>query len=105
VDKGLVVSLFRYIHTVKGSASFLSLKKIAELSYAMELVIERMRSGDLKPTKEISSSLSRGVDRLYVLLDNISDESVPIDARRCPLSSRSSQENVCGAYGEISRQP
>lgn len=76
-DPTLVASLFRHIHTIKGSSGFLSLPRIARLTHATETLIGRLRDG-AKATPAHVSLILAAVDRLSALLIDIaSSEAEP----------------------------
>jgi len=70
VDLSLVNKLFRALHSVKGGAGFMGLRKIQHLSHAMENVLNVMREGNLIPDSKIISTLLSSSDLLRTMLDN-----------------------------------
>lgn len=64
-------SLFRAVHSIKGTASFMGLKNIVELSHAMENIFGEIRSGKYSLTETIVDTMLEGNDRIKNLLDNI----------------------------------
>ncbi len=89
VDIGLINNIFRAIHSLKGSASFMSLQNVTRLSHAMETILGKMREGELKPEKKLIDALLDGVDQLKQLIDdttNSDDVSIqPIYVRLANL--------------------
>ncbi|WP_036282958.1 hybrid sensor histidine kinase/response regulator [Methylocystis sp. ATCC 49242] len=69
-DPALVASLFRHIHTIKGSAGFLSLPRVGRLTHATEALIGRLRDGAPATPAHVSLILA-AVDRLSALLIDI----------------------------------
>lgn len=69
-DPALIASLFRHIHTIKGSSGFLSLPRIARLTHATETLIGRLRDGATAGPGHVSLILA-AVDRLSALLIDI----------------------------------
>ncbi|QGM98160.1 hybrid sensor histidine kinase/response regulator [Methylocystis parvus] len=69
-DPALIASLFRHIHTIKGSSGFLSLPRVARLTHATETLIGRLRDG-AKATPGHVSLILAAVDRLSALLIDI----------------------------------
>src|SRR5690349_12385900 len=53
----LLASIFRTIHTIKGSSGFLALHQLESLTHAGESLLERLRDGVLTITPEIASGL------------------------------------------------
>ncbi len=69
-DVALIASLFRHIHTIKGSSGFLSLPRIGRLTHAAEALIGRLRDG-AQATPENISLVLKAVDRLSIVLAEI----------------------------------
>ena len=70
-DAALIASLFRHIHTIKGSSGFLSLPRVGRLTHAAETLIGRLREGVEATPAHVSLILS-AVDRLSALMAEIS---------------------------------
>lgn len=52
-NKELINTVFRNFHTIKGSASFLGVKNIEEISHAMEDIFATIRDGKMILTREL----------------------------------------------------
>ena len=52
-------SVFRAVHTLKGSAGFLGFQKLESLTHVAESLLSRLRDGKLSVTVEIVSTSSR----------------------------------------------
>lgn len=70
-EQPLLDKVFRAIHSVKGAAGFLGLKKMSELAHVMEALLTKMRGGQILPESEYIDSLLAGVDLLTTMLQNI----------------------------------
>jgi len=57
-NPALIASLFRHVHTIKGSSGFLSLPRVGRLAHGAEALIGRLRDG-AKASGEHISSFSR----------------------------------------------
>ncbi len=66
-DPALIASLFRHIHTIKGSSGFLSLPRVGRLTHATEALIGRLRDGAMATPTHVSLILA-AIDRLSSLL-------------------------------------
>jgi two-component system chemotaxis sensor kinase CheA len=44
-NPALIASLFRHVHTIKGSSGFLSLPRVGRLAHGAEALIGRLRDG------------------------------------------------------------
>ncbi|MGJ0506733.1 MAG: hybrid sensor histidine kinase/response regulator [Methylocystis sp.] len=69
-DPALIASLFRHIHTIKGSSGFLSLPRIARLTHATESLIGKLRDGATATPAHVSLIFA-SVDRLGAILGDI----------------------------------
>ena len=68
----LLGSIFRTIHTIKGSCGFLGFTKLEKLTHAGENLLSQMRAGELVLTPEIADHLLEMVDAVRALLQEIS---------------------------------
>ncbi len=68
-DHGLVDSVFRFVHTVKGSCGFLDLPRLSKLSHAAEEVLSAARDGELSPSAELVTAVLAVIDRISELTD------------------------------------
>ncbi|HDS17139.1 MAG TPA: chemotaxis protein CheA [Proteobacteria bacterium] len=63
--------IFRSIHTIKGAAEYLGIKRIAKLSHNLENLLYKLRQHDLAVNREVMDLLIAGRDRLNQLTDNL----------------------------------
>jgi two-component system chemotaxis sensor kinase CheA len=70
-DPELVKSIFRVMHTIKGSAGFLGLSKLEKLTHAAENLLSKIRDGSLQPTTAITSSLLAAIDGTRAILSSL----------------------------------
>lgn len=79
-DPDLLNEIFRAIHTVKGTSSFLGFEQVTTLSHRMEDILNKLRKGEMSTTADIMDLLLEGVDLLKILLDNVRNQvSEPLD--------------------------
>lgn len=64
-------SIFRTIHTIKGTCGFLGFGKLEAVSHVGESLLSRLRDGELTVTPQIVSGLLAMVDAIRKLLANI----------------------------------
>ena len=64
----LLASIFRTIHTIKGSAGFLRLTNLEQVSHYAEDVLAKLRSHTLSLNAELTTSLLRSVDCIKSIL-------------------------------------
>ncbi len=77
--KELLGSIFRAVHTVKGTSGVLGFPKIESVAHVGESLLSRMRDGKLRLDPEITSALLAMVDVLRELLGTIEASGVEGD--------------------------
>jgi len=77
-DIELVNKVFRTAHSIKGSAGFLALDNVRDLSHKIENVLDMVRSREIIPTPVVVNIILRAFDQLEVLVENI-EQSEQID--------------------------
>ncbi|MGE3075684.1 MAG: chemotaxis protein CheW [Dehalococcoidia bacterium] len=70
-DPDLVQQIFRAAHTLKGSSATIGHKKMANLTHAMETVLDAVRQGRKSPTSEMVDALLAGLDALRILANEV----------------------------------
>ena len=69
----LLASIFRTIHTIKGSCGFLGFARLEKLAHAGENLLSRLRDGKLTLNEQITSGLLTMVDAVRKMLSAIQD--------------------------------
>jgi two-component system chemotaxis sensor kinase CheA len=67
----LLSSIFRTIHTIKGSCGFLGFSKLEKVAHAGESLLSRLRDGKISLTAELTSGLLSMVDAIRTILSEI----------------------------------
>src|SRR5258707_2958946 len=67
----LLSSIFRTIHTIKGSCGFLGFSKLEKVAHAGESLLSLLRDGKISLTPEITSGLLAMVDAIRTILAEI----------------------------------
>ena len=67
-DETLVRSVFREIHTLKGSAAIAGLSEVSACAHALEELVDDLRTGKRRATPDDIDQLLGGVDRLAALI-------------------------------------
>src|SRR5271169_1091825 len=67
-SKELLASVFRTIHTIKGSCGFLGFARLEKLTHAGENLLSRLREGELGLNEKITSALLTMVDAVRCML-------------------------------------
>lgn len=70
-DKELLSSIFRTIHTIKGTCGFLDFPKLEKLTHAGETLLSRLRDGHLRLNNTITSVLLELIDAVRTILGQI----------------------------------
>ena len=71
IDEKLLNAIFRLFHTVKGSASFLDLQAVIQVTHEAETLLDYFRTGQLSVTSEHVDLLCRVVDFIRKVLDQV----------------------------------
>ena len=72
-SRELLSSVFRTIHTIKGSCGFLAFAKLEKVAHSGENLLSKLRDGELLLTAEITSELLALVDAVRQMLGEIKD--------------------------------
>jgi two-component system chemotaxis sensor kinase CheA len=75
-------TMFRSAHTIKGTASFIGLKKVVALTHKAETLLQRLRDGEMSLTAQCVDALFAAFDKLNSLLTVLKEsktEGVEID--------------------------
>ena len=67
-DEDLIRSVFRELHTLKGSSAVAGLTDVSRLAHELEEIVEGLRAGRQVVTSEIIDTLLAGADRLSTVI-------------------------------------
>ena len=70
-EQDTLASIFRAIHTIKGTCAFLGYTKLESLAHTGETLLSLVRDGELSLTPDITSALLAMVDAIRQMLTNI----------------------------------
>lgn len=70
-SRDLLSSIFRTIHTIKGTSGFLALNRLEQLTHVGETLLSRLRDEDLSMNEPIAEALLRMVDTTRALLEEL----------------------------------
>src|SRR5215210_4307936 len=73
-------SVFRTIHTIKGTSGFLAFSELEKVTHAGESLLSRLRDGKLHLTAEVTTGLLSMVDAVRRLLADI--EATGVEGER-----------------------
>ncbi|MDD4731843.1 MAG: Hpt domain-containing protein [Desulfovibrio sp.] len=86
-DEGLVNSVFRAAHSIKGGAGMLGFNNIKVLAHKLENVLHMVRSNELVPSHDVVDVLLKGFDRLLALVENVDQsDTMSIEEALDPLN-------------------
>lgn len=81
-DPELVNKVFRAAHTIKGSASFLSLNSVRDLAHKIENVLDMIRNMEIDPQPEVVSIVLTAFDTLGAMVENVAEsESMDVSGQ------------------------
>ncbi|MBI2875373.1 MAG: chemotaxis protein CheA [Candidatus Tectomicrobia bacterium] len=70
-DPGLLQEIFRAAHTLKGSSGAIGHHRMADLTHAMETVLDGLRKGSLTVSPDLVDALLEGLDLLRALKEEV----------------------------------
>jgi len=107
-DPELLNRVFRAMHTIKGTASFLQFDAIVELAHRAEDVLNAMRRGECRPTKGITDVMLCVCDRLHKMLADVASHRA-LQYDNCSLLTELTRAEENGVHmklgGILSSQP
>lgn len=86
-DAGLLNSVFRAFHTVKGGAGFLGLAPLVELCHRAEDVLNMLRSAQLRLEASVMDQVLASVDELKRMFAELQDGQAPSGAAPALLAA------------------
>ncbi len=87
-DDSTLSSIFRAIHTIKGTCSFLGYSKLESLAHTGETLLSLVRDGELSLTPEITSALLTMVDAIRKMLECIEQDGTDGEEEYPDLKAR-----------------
>lgn len=92
----LLGSIFRTIHTIKGSAGFLNLTNLEQISHYAEDVLAKLRDHSLTLTTEMITTLLHAIDSIKAILVNLekTSEEGDLDVLDIVMELKNIAENV-----------
>src|SRR5690242_14192532 len=70
-SRELLSSIFRTIHTIKGTSGFLAFGRLEALTHVGENLLSRLRDGEMVMTPHVAEVLLSMVDTVRALLDSV----------------------------------
>lgn len=79
-DLELLNAIFRYVHTIKGTSSFIGFEQMSELTHKFEDVLNKLRKGEIKVRSDIMDVMLEAHDLLKILLSKLEKKDLtPIE--------------------------
>ena len=110
-NRELLGSIFRTIHTIKGTCGFLGFTKLETITHAGENLLSLLRDGVLELTQEIADGLLEMVDAIRTILQQIeeteaegSGEYGELVERLKKLQGAAKRESAAVKSGDASRE-
>ena len=76
-DANAIAALFRAFHTLKGGAGFLEAVHMVDWCHHLEDLLDKVRSGKLRFTPEMSDAVLQGMDVVRRMLDELRQKEYP----------------------------
>ena len=89
-DSEKLNSIFRSIHTIKGNSGFLAFPTLEAVCHTAETLLDKLRSGQLELTQDMTTVLLEFMDTVRKILENIENTAaegqVEIDSVKARLA-------------------
>ena len=95
-DRQLLSSIFRTIHTIKGTCGFLGFEKLEQVTHEGENLLVKLRDGELVMNEDIATGLMAMVDTVRLLLQVIADTGTDGNKGDASLVQRLRELNETG---------
>lgn len=95
-DRDRLASIFRTVHTIKGTSGFLALPKLERVAHVGENLLVPLRDGELRLNEPIADGLLGMVDAIREILAKLEESGSEGDADYQPLVERL-QSLLCGS--------
>lgn len=70
-DEEVVNSIFRAVHTIKGTSSFLGFNTLSQLAHKGEDVLGQIRKGEMSTSQEVADILLESFDLMKLMIEDI----------------------------------
>jgi len=96
-DKEILNSIYRTIHTMKGSASFLGFKKLEDLTHVVENLLDKLRESEITLTGELVDIFLTSFDACTSIVKSIESTEAEGDANLDDLINKLKNYKEAGA--------
>jgi two-component system chemotaxis sensor kinase CheA len=87
-NQEVIGSLFRVMHTIKGTSGFLGFERLQKVAHSAENVMDKVRSKELAADSNVVSMVLEAVDAIKHIVSEIEQNSVEPDVDYSELSNR-----------------
>ena len=87
-DPELLGSIFRLVHTIKGTCGFLGLPRLESVAHAGENILGKFRDGELPVTSEAVTLIFESLDQIKSLLSTLAETEAEPDGDDSELIGR-----------------
>lgn len=70
-DKSLLNSIFRTIHTIKGTCGFIGLERLEMVAHSAEGALSRLRDGEIQSSPRLINDILAAIDVIKEILDSL----------------------------------
>jgi len=102
-DRALLDSVFRFVHTVKGSCGFLDLPRLLRLSHAAEDVLSSAREGHASASPALVTDVLAVIDRIAVLTEALESGGAVYDDDEALIDAMLTHVRMSGDADVLSR--
>ena len=78
-DRARLDSIFRFVHTVKGSCGFLDLPRLERLSHVAESALAAVREGERTPDRALVDAVLAIIDRIGVIVEALAGGNAVVE--------------------------
>ena len=101
----IIASIFRSIHTIKGTCSFLGYSKLEKLAHTGETLLSMVRDGELQLISDITTALLTMVDAIRQMLTSIESSGHDGEEEYQDLIARLTELQSGPSLSDISESP
>jgi len=100
----LIGSIFRVMHTIKGTCGFLGLERLEKIAHAGENLMDKFRSNSLKITPHKISIILKAIDKIKEIINSLEQSGKEPEGEDLELINLINQESLSQAPQAASAQ-
>ena len=98
-DLARLDSIYRAIHTIKGTSGFFGFSKLGAVAHSAENLMSRLRDGEISLNESLTSALLDSVDAIRAILANIGNDGDEGDGNYRELTQH--LDELCASTPEV----